>query len=79
MQPYLIDDHVFYARTLFDATVVAIDRARALFRSGDAAAGNTLFQAAVAIRRAAEPPTPRAPRPRVSLRDASHFNRAARA
>lgn len=79
MQPYLIGDHVFYARSVFEATVVAIDRARALFRAGDAAAGNALFQAAVAIRRLAEPAAPRMPRPRVSLREASHFNRAARA
>jgi hypothetical protein len=79
MQPYLIGDHVFYARSFFEATVAAIDRARALFRTGDAAAGNALFQAAVAIRRRAEQQAPRPSRPRVSLRDASRFNRAARA
>jgi hypothetical protein len=79
MQPYLIGDHVFYARSSFEATVVAIDRARALVRTGDAAAGNALFQAAVAVRRRAEQQVPRPARPRVSLRDASRFNRAARA
>jgi hypothetical protein len=79
MQPYLIGDHAFYARSAFEATVVAIDRARALVQAGDAAAGNSLFQAAVAIRRRAEQQAQRPARPRVSLRDASRFNRAARA
>lgn len=79
MQPYLIGHHVFYARSCFEATVAAIDRARALFRAGDAAAGNALFQAAVAVRHQAERQALPTPRPRLSLRDSSHFNRAARA
>jgi hypothetical protein len=79
MQPYLIGHQVFYARSCFEATVVAIDRARALFRAGDAAAGNALFQAAVAVRRLGDRQAPSTPRPRLSLRDASRFNRAARA